>query len=147
MSTTLSTFITLHVSLMLLAAIAFYAMLLVLFSRRDFAYKALYRSTTLALVSVVLSELIAIFYLKDYFRGLIGHVTDPSVSSLVPLFAMTQVLLSVVLLAVAILAFITMWMKGHLVGESGQLKNLLVILSIIGVLSASALMFLGVLVP
>ena len=142
MSTSLIIFLTLHVSLMLLAAIAYYAMLLTLFNKRSFSYKSLYIWTTVSFTSSVVALFIAGIFLLDYYKGLIGYVTDPSVSSLSSVFAQAQILLSVLLLLAAISAFLIVWIKGHRVGE-----NVLISLSIIGVVSAAALMFLGVLIP
>lgn len=147
MSTSLIIYLSLHVLLLLFTAIVFYALLLELLGKKGTTKRTLLRKSILGLGVAILSSVIESVYLIDYFAGRLGFNTDQNTTALIPFFTYTREILFLFLLVSAFLMFIRVRSKGEEVSENTKLKNQLIVLSTIAVVSAAALMFLGVLVP
>jgi len=147
MNTSLIAYLSGHVLLLLFAAMVFYALLLGLLGKHGTTKRALLWKSILGFGVAVLSFLIDTVYLSDYFVGKLGYSTDQSITTLIPSFVYTREILFPLLLASAFLVLILVWWRGEGVNENTMLKKQLVTLTTIAVVSAAALMFLGVLVP
>ena len=147
MSISLITYLSAHVLLLLSTAIIFYALLLDLLRRGGTTKQALLKKSILGLGVATLASIIDVVYLFDYFGGRLGFNTDQSVTTLIPFFIYTREILFVLLLVSVFLIFLRGRSSGEEINGNMTLKKQLVVLSTIAVVSATALMFLGVLIP
>ena len=147
MTTSLILLITVHVFLTLTTAIIFYGLLLKLLAKRGTDKKTLFFYAFIGFVTAGLSIFSGSVSLRDYYNGLLGSITDSSVTTLMPLFIVARSTLYPLLMLSALLIFGLIWTKGGGVNENKKIKNILIALSILAVISASTLSFLGVLVP
>ena len=147
MSISLITYLSAHVLLLLSTAIIFYALLLDLLRRGGTTKQALLKKSILGLGVATLASIIDVVYLFDYFGGRLGFSTDQSVTTLIPFFIYTREILFVLLLVSVFLIFLRGRSSGEEINGNMTLKKQLVVLSTIAVVSATALMFLGVLIP
>ena len=139
--------VSLHVFLALIATIFFYWINLSLLSRKGVSKRKLVWRSAVGSVSSILVWVSEAVYLRDYYVGKEGFNTDPNVTELLPAFALTQGILLPLVAVISVILFILIVYRGEYVGENKKLKGILIVLSMLGWISASALMFLGVLLP
>ena len=147
MTVSLILLVSVHVFLVLTAAIFFYGLLLKLLAKRGTDRKTMLFYALMGFVTAGLSFFTGSVSLRDYYNGLLGSVTDPSVTTLMPLFMWARSILFPLLVLSALIILGLVWTKGSYVNEDRRLKNIFVILTILAVISAALLSFLGVLVP
>jgi len=147
MTVSLILLITVHVFLVLTAAIFFYGLLLKLLARKGSDRKTMLFYALLGFVTAALSIFAGSVPLRDYYNGLLGSLTDPSVTTLMPFFIAARSVLLLLLILSALLILIIIWMKGDEVNQNKRVKNILIAFTILAVVSAAVLPFLGILVP
>ena len=147
MNTELTIYVSLHVYLLLAAAVMFYGMLLNLLARRGTNKHALLWKALVGVTSVIISWAIAKKLLDGYFIGEMGFITDPSVTSLIPTLVMTREILLPLLIAISVIMVVLIYTKGSSINEYSKLKMTLILLASLSFILASALTFFGILVP
>lgn len=149
MNTELTIFVSLHVYLLLAAAVMFYGMLLNLLARRGTTKYALLWKALVGVITVITSWTIAKVFLGGYFIGKLGFVTDQSVTSLVPTLVLAReiALPFLITTSVIIVALVYLGTIRVNINEYSKLKMTLVYLASLSFILATALTFLGVLVP
>lgn len=147
MSTTLIFWLSTYVYLFLIAAVLHYGMLLNLFNRHGTSKPSLLWKALLSAAAGIFAWIIFKFLLRGYFIGLIGFVTSQDVTRLVPTFAMVQALLTPLfaILGIVVFLFVSLW--GQYASSDWKANMILVTLASFSTIIATALMFLGVLIP
>ena len=147
MNTELIFFLSLHVYFLFAAAVMFYGMLLNLLARRGTTKYALLWKALAGMLAVIFALLIEKIFLGGYFIGKLGFITDPSVTSLIPVFVFIREIALAALIAVSVIMVALVYAKGEVINEYTKLKMTLVSLASLSFVIAAALVFLGVLVP
>lgn len=136
-----------HISLALIAAIFFYWISVDVHLKRVINKKTLVFKSVVAVVASTLVWLSEVVYLSGYYVGKEGFNTPPNVTELLPTFAFVRAILLPLIAAVAAILLVMILFRGEYVSENKKLKGIIVTLSIIGWVGASALMLFGVLLP
>ena len=147
MSTEMTIYLSLHVYLLLVAAVMFYGMLLNLLARRGTTRYALLWKALVGMLAIITSFFIAKIFLDGYFIGKLGFVTDPNVTSLVPALVLAREIALPLLIVASMIIVFLVFIKGTLINEYPKLKMTLVYLASLSFILAVALTFLGILVP
>ena len=147
MSRELTIYVSLHVYLLLASAVMFYGMLLNLLARRGTTKKALLWKALIGFAAATASYAISKIILDGYFIGKLGFVTDQSVTFLVPTLVFVREIALPFLIATSVITVFLVYTKGALINEHSKLKMTLIILASLSFVIATALVFLGILVP
>lgn len=147
MSTELTIYLSLHVYFLFASAVMFYGILLNLLARRGTTRTALLWKALVASIAVIISFVITKLFLVGYFVGKLGFVTDQSVTSLVPTLVFVREIALPFLIATSVITVFLVYTKGALINEYPKLKMTLIVLVSLSFITATALVFLGILVP
>jgi len=152
MTTTLITLVSLHVFLLLTAAIIFYSLLLQLLSKRGTTKKILLHRSVTGFVIVVISWLVSVLYLSRYYIGNEGFVTSAKdissdISTLVPTFVYIREILLPLLFVVSLILLLCIFWKGGQLEEKPKYNKIFIPLATLSCISAAVLVFLGILIP
>lgn len=147
MSGELITWLATYIYTLLIAAILQYGLLLNLLGKRGAAKPALLWKVLFSAAASLFAWVIATRILNDYYLGKSGFVTSQDTTMLVPIFVLVQNLLLPLLVAIGIIVLLFVSYRGQYATSNWKLKSILVTLLSFGTLAATALLFLGVLIP
>ena len=137
-----------HVYLILLAAIAFYWLLIDVLNKHGANPHGIRYKAVIALSAPLIASGIDKFIIPGYFRGDLGFVTTAyPAPQLVPHFALIREFLMPFVILVALAILILVWKHADTIAEKPKIKQALIVLMSVGWFAASALVFLSILVP
>jgi len=162
MTTSLIVLVSIHVFAILIAAMAFYALWLLLLAKRGATKKALLWRASIGFITACIAWGLDLFFLADYYLGKESPVTTTDVTTLIPTFVFFRAILLPLVVATAAVILVVLWRKGNsitsasptppspdmaLPRQSRLLSRCIITLTGLATISSAVLAFLGVMVP